>query len=345
MKFVTFPQKSFCGAVLSFLFVLVMGAPAWAQVLGTGGNNDPIRSNWENSMGIVFDEDSGEMCVTLSDDNTVYIKISVFLMDPSGQGGPHPNISSLPPMHAEWELSADGVIINAGIMPTPFLATQFFAVSNSLPTLYKAVYSIPVPCSSLCTGSSDTNGGAFCFKRRTRLLTSSDSGTWTPYPFGLYPAAWPTSYFPLVTSSFYTCPNLIEMKRVCCYGVRAANENCEHSGGGGSLGIANYNNSGIGYAQELHPSLGPVSSGNMKAYPNPFNSGFTLSYNQIEPGRVKVECLDMNGRVLKSMETLNTTPGSYKVTIDGTGLAAGVYYLRLSSPQLTELTKIVKAEN
>jgi hypothetical protein len=338
MKFVTFPQKSFCGAVLSFLFVLVMGAPAWAQ-FNTGPEN-PIKTNWENSMGIVFDEDSGEMCVTLSEDNVVHIKMTVLI-----NGDYFPQIiNSLPPMYFEWDLSADGVIISQGIMPTPFTSNDFAPVPNSYPQIYKAVRMVPVDCTPICTGSMDTNGGAFCFKRRTRLLTYSDTGVLIPYPFGLYPNAWPPSYFPLVTSTYFSCPNLIEMKRVCCFGVRAANENCEHSGGG-SLPIANHSNSGIGYAQQLQPSLAPISTGNMKAYPNPFNSVFTVTYSQNEPGTVSIECLDVNGRLLKAMKVMNSASGSYEANIDGADLTPGLYYLRVSSAQHTEMAKIVKSGN
>ncbi len=69
-------------------------------------------------------------------------------------------------------------------------------------------------------------------------------------------------------------------------------------------------------------------------YPNPFNSATTIRYRIAEPGRVRVEIFDVQGRKLKTLADADVGPGVYQVEWDGTDtsgkpVATGVYLARL----------------
>lgn len=145
MKIVISPQNTLGGLVLLLLFTLMMGAPAFAQVSPTPTEPpEPIRTNWANSMGIVFDEYHGDMCVTLSQDQLVHIKMRVYVKDPSQSA-----LNAIPPMYFHWQLQADGGNLDEGTMSTPFTSADFQPVPNSVPQIYEAIFSREYDCSSL----------------------------------------------------------------------------------------------------------------------------------------------------------------------------------------------------
>ncbi len=67
------------------------------------------------------------------------------------------------------------------------------------------------------------------------------------------------------------------------------------------------------------------------AYPNPFNSSMRLDFSLPAAGWVKLELFDLSGRAVWTGMDGMDCPGKHSVTLDGAGLAAGVYMLRLKA--------------
>jgi len=76
-------------------------------------------------------------------------------------------------------------------------------------------------------------------------------------------------------------------------------------------------------------------------YPNPFNPGTVIRYQLSVAGQITVDLIDVNGRVLRTLEKEWKAPGDYALPLDGSGLATGEYFLRLSGPKGTEMRKII----
>ncbi|MBN2780640.1 MAG: T9SS type A sorting domain-containing protein [Candidatus Marinimicrobia bacterium] len=64
-------------------------------------------------------------------------------------------------------------------------------------------------------------------------------------------------------------------------------------------------------------------------YPNPFNPLTRLRYHLSEPGNAEIAIYDVAGRKIRSLVRSYHDAGSYEVTLQGAGLASGVYFYRL----------------
>ncbi len=75
--------------------------------------------------------------------------------------------------------------------------------------------------------------------------------------------------------------------------------------------------------------------------PNPLNPSAILSFNTVEPGRVRVTMFDLQGRLVRTLMEAPIAPaGEHEVRIDGRGergevLPSGVYFYRVESPDGT----------
>lgn len=70
-------------------------------------------------------------------------------------------------------------------------------------------------------------------------------------------------------------------------------------------------------------------------YPNPFNGETKIRYEIREPGSVRLDIYDIQGRSISSFKQGNVEPGVYEYTWtgkdrDGNGLPSGIYFYRLS---------------
>jgi photosystem II stability/assembly factor-like uncharacterized protein len=64
-------------------------------------------------------------------------------------------------------------------------------------------------------------------------------------------------------------------------------------------------------------------------YPNPFNPTTKIGFRIEETGLATLKLFDVLGRETATLVNDVMQPGSYKVTLDGSGLASGVYFYRL----------------
>ncbi len=86
--------------------------------------------------------------------------------------------------------------------------------------------------------------------------------------------------------------------------------------------------------EEGGPSGAPREFALELNYPNPFNSSTTIRYRIEEPGRVRLEIFDVQGKKVKTLADGYTGLGAYQVEWDGadargTPVATGVYLARL----------------
>ena len=73
--------------------------------------------------------------------------------------------------------------------------------------------------------------------------------------------------------------------------------------------------------------LKPVA---VNAYPNPFNNYVNVEYVLTEPSPVKIEIMDMQGRMVYEQKFSDQSPGDYQYVIGGKGnLTGGTYLLKL----------------
>ena len=72
-------------------------------------------------------------------------------------------------------------------------------------------------------------------------------------------------------------------------------------------------------------SLSPV-------YPNPFNPSATVQFDISEWSRVKLDVYDIKGALVESLLDRKLTPGRHRYSWRPSLISAGVYFLRLTTP-------------
>jgi hypothetical protein len=75
----------------------------------------------------------------------------------------------------------------------------------------------------------------------------------------------------------------------------------------------------------------PVATGLDQNYPNPFNPTTNVTYRLAEAGRVSLVIYDALGREVTTLVNGAQGSGRYTVTWNATGVAAGVYFCRLTA--------------
>jgi hypothetical protein len=76
------------------------------------------------------------------------------------------------------------------------------------------------------------------------------------------------------------------------------------------------------------------------SFPNPFNSSTVITYQLPIVCEVKLAVYDLLGREVAVLVDERKMPGSYELKFDGSNLASGVYFYRLSAGQYIECRKM-----
>ncbi|MEE8573299.1 MAG: T9SS type A sorting domain-containing protein [Gemmatimonadota bacterium] len=76
-------------------------------------------------------------------------------------------------------------------------------------------------------------------------------------------------------------------------------------------------------------------------FPNPFNPVTTIGYSLATAAHVTIKVYDVSGREVRSLVDADMEPGNYSETLDGAGLAGGVYFARMTAGDYTETKKLV----
>jgi len=75
-------------------------------------------------------------------------------------------------------------------------------------------------------------------------------------------------------------------------------------------------------------------------YPNPFNPATTIRYRIAQQSEVLMDVYDVAGRRVARLVNSVQQPGAYTVQFDGSGLASGVYFLRLQTNNFVDVQKL-----
>ena len=98
----------------------------------------------------------------------------------------------------------------------------------------------------------------------------------------------------------------------------------------------------IGLANVDQPNTGEVLVVNQN-YPNPFENTTNVMVWLTRPGDVKIEVRNMMGAIVKTQTHKDLFKGNHELTIDGSGLTAGVYtYTLIAGGNSTSKTMMVK---
>jgi len=76
-------------------------------------------------------------------------------------------------------------------------------------------------------------------------------------------------------------------------------------------------------------------------YPNPFNPSTTIRFAISETGPVRLTVYDLSGRRVVEVVNQRMTTGWYQVTLNGAGLASGIYYYQLVTSQDSLVRKMI----
>ncbi|RPH94267.1 T9SS C-terminal target domain-containing protein [candidate division KSB1 bacterium] len=86
----------------------------------------------------------------------------------------------------------------------------------------------------------------------------------------------------------------------------------------------------------LHPSSLILSS-----FPNPFNARTRISFSLPSAGHVKLEFFDITGRSVRTLCDRAFASGEHSLSLDGSALTTGIYFVRLTAPSASRTRKIV----
>jgi len=96
-------------------------------------------------------------------------------------------------------------------------------------------------------------------------------------------------------------------------------------------GKTTYNTDSFAAIRLTSNSEVPDEFGIVSAYPNPFNSQTRIVYGLPDAARIDLAVYDLAGRRISELAKGRQQAGSYTVTFDGSGLASGVYMIRLEA--------------
>lgn len=86
----------------------------------------------------------------------------------------------------------------------------------------------------------------------------------------------------------------------------------------------------------------PITNDQVAVYPNPSSSSVNLKYRMSEQGKVLINVLDLTGRVLFQITTVNEKEGDYTLELPfrENGLAPGIYMLHLIRNEQQDVIRV-----
>ncbi len=112
----------------------------------------------------------------------------------------------------------------------------------------------------------------------------------------------------------------------------------------GMSGVTIYDCSGVLSTPDNPRSDGlpvPATLRLIGCYPNPFNPSTTVAFDLPAPSRVRLAVYDVTGREVAVLADGPHAAGHYATKFDGTALATGTYFCRLSAGNQTQFTKLL----
>ena len=95
------------------------------------------------------------------------------------------------------------------------------------------------------------------------------------------------------------------------------------------------------YSNEVQVDISDLNDFQLyQNYPNPFNPSTKIKYSIPQNSFVKIALHDILGSELKTLVSETVQPGTYEITVDGSDLSSGMYFIRLSSGNIQKTLKI-----
>ena len=79
----------------------------------------------------------------------------------------------------------------------------------------------------------------------------------------------------------------------------------------------------------------------VSVYPNPFNSATRISYDLGKFAHVRLTVYDITGRQVETLTDEMRTAGTHEVRFDGSGMASGVYFVKLQAGEVSRVEKVM----
>lgn len=77
------------------------------------------------------------------------------------------------------------------------------------------------------------------------------------------------------------------------------------------------------------------------AYPNPFNPSTVIEYSIAKDSKVTLTVYNIEGKIISTLVDDYQSKGDYSVTFNGVHLPSGTYFYKLSTPEFTQMKKMV----
>jgi hypothetical protein len=155
----------------------------------------------------------------------------------------------------------------------------------------------------------------------TRQRSQTVPGSWSAGQYTYLAYANTTFSYPAVDSSWFTF-------------TKSTAEN-------GATTVWEATCTGETFPEEGAVNLQPTDFGLLKASPNPFNPTTTISYQLQTVSHVSLKVYDTSGRLVTTLVDGWREGGTHQVTVDGSGLASGVYLVNLSAGRNQQAQKIL----
>jgi hypothetical protein len=79
----------------------------------------------------------------------------------------------------------------------------------------------------------------------------------------------------------------------------------------------------------------------LQNYPNPFNPSTTISFSLPQRNYVRLELIDMLGKVVMNIAEGEYDAGTHNVKLNVPNLSSGVYFYKLNAGQFSQVKKLI----
>jgi len=102
------------------------------------------------------------------------------------------------------------------------------------------------------------------------------------------------------------------------------------------------NNGEYKYGPEIQVTVtNPVSFEISQNYPNPFNPSTSVKYSIPSDANVSLIVYNIKGEVVKKLVDSFQKAGYYNISVDGSGLASGIYFYRIDAGKFSQTRKMI----
>ena len=95
------------------------------------------------------------------------------------------------------------------------------------------------------------------------------------------------------------------------------------------------------FATSINDSKVELSTNNLIAYPNPFNSNTTIEFALPNPEFVSLNIYNIQGQKVEDILSETLSPGNHKLNWDASDFSSGVYYYKIEAGSFSQTKKLL----